>query len=89
MDHEELQVTVHNEDDGDVATIPGRPEQWVREIVEAMYAAFNLEKQPGDRLRCEAGGDDVFAHMDETLEAYRAIHCHTLVWLFAAEQGGA
>jgi hypothetical protein len=84
----DLTVTIHNEDNGEVATVHAGPGTPVRTIVERMYREFNLEQQPGDRLQCE-GGDDVFAHLDEHLGDYAEKHCPKLVWLFAGDQGGA
>lgn len=89
MDHKELLVTCYNEDDGAMVTITGTPNDDVRAIVAAMFANFKLDRRPGDRLRCEVTGDDVFTHLEDKLEAYRATRCHELVWLFSADQGGA
>lgn len=84
-----LEVTVHNEDNGEVVTISGHPNTPVSEIVDEMYGKFGLERQPGDRLRCEGDGGDVLSHEGEHLNEYSKRFCSALVWLFAGDQGGA
>lgn len=84
-----LEVTVHNEDNGAVAKIVGKPGALVQAVVDEMYSEFRLERQADDRLRCEGDGGDVFSHENEHLEAYAKRFCSTLVWLFVGGQGGA
>ncbi len=89
MEHEKLRVTCHNEDDGNVSEIEADPEDYVAMVIAAMYEKFHLEPRDGDRLRCDATGDNVFAHSEKKLEAYKATYCRELVWLFSSDQGGA
>jgi len=86
----ELQVTVHDEDDGNVFHIKATHEELVRSVVDRMYRGdLHRDRREGDRLRCDANGDDVFAHLEERLEHYAKTHCHELVWDFTGDQGGA
>lgn len=86
----ELSVTIHDEDDGTVVHIPATPEAPVGTVVDRYYKDhLHRERHDGDRLRCEANGDDVFTHLDEHLEHYAKTECRALVWLFVGDQGGA
>jgi len=84
-----LEVTIHNEDNGAVVKIDGHPNSSVHEVVSEMYSKFRLDRQTGDRLRCEGNGGDVFSHEAEDLNEYAKRFCSKLVWLFAGDQGGA
>ena len=86
----DLKVKVHDEDDGSVFHIEGKPEERVDAVVERLYKDhLQRERREGDRLRCDANGDDVFAHLGEDLQTYRATRCRGLVWNFLGDQGGA
>src|SRR5437868_11068783 len=86
----DLKVTVHDEDDGSVFEIEGEPQERVEAVVERLYRNhLGRERREGDRLLCDANGDDVFAHLATDLQAYRSTHCHALVWNFIGDQGGA
>lgn len=86
----DLQVTVHDEDDGSIFQIDGEPQELVEAIVDRLYQDhLRRERREGDRLRCDGSGDDVFAHLSQHLQAYRATHCRGLVWNFLGDQGGA
>ena len=88
-DHD-LIVTAHDEDDGSVYHLSAEPEPLVKVVVDDLYANYlHRERREDDRLRCEANGDDVFAHLDERLRQYEETHCRGLVWDFAGGQGGA
>jgi hypothetical protein len=86
----DLKVTVHDEDDGSVFQIEGEPQTRLDAVVQRLYKDhLHRERREGDRLRCDANGDDVFAHLSENLQAYRSTHCGGLVWNFLGDQGGA
>jgi hypothetical protein len=86
----ELVVTIHDEDDGSVIKIEGRPNDQVKTIVDELYRDhLNRERRENDRLRCEANGEDVFGHLEKHLQAYEATECRALVWVFCGDQGGA
>ena len=86
----DLKVTVHDEDDGSVFQIEGEPQERVAAVVERLYHGhLRRERRDGDRLRCDADGDDVFAHLDEKLQSYRSTRCRALIWNFLGDQGGA
>jgi len=90
MKDKDLKVTVHDEDDGSVLKIEGEPQERVEAVVQRLYHDhLHRERREGDRLRCDANGDDVFAHLSEDLQAYRSTHCRELVWNFLGDQGGA
>jgi hypothetical protein len=84
-----LVVTVHDEDDGNIYRIPAEPEELVAHVVERLYTDLHRDRLPGDRLRCEGGGGDVFGYQDERVEHYARTQCDKLVWLFTGDQGGA
>jgi hypothetical protein len=86
-----LEVTVHNEDDGESYELHvTRPEKLSRAIERLYKDKLHLERQPDDRLRCEANGEDVFEFEDLTFKEYiEAGHCPELDWLFAGGTGGA
>lgn len=87
---QEHTVTVINEDNGLPYPLHVGRGQTIGKIMEQMYKKMKLERQPGDRLRCEAGGEDVFAFSEMRLRDYLAAgHCPDLVWLFAGDTGGA
>lgn len=86
----DLEVTVHDEDDGSVFQIGGKPQERVDAVVQRLYRDhLHRERREGDRLRCDNNGDDIFAHLSENLQAYRSTACHNLVWNFLGDQGGA
>jgi hypothetical protein len=86
----ELRLTVHDEDDGSVFHIKGEAEGTVAVVVHKLYSEhLHRDRLSGDRLRCDANGDDVFEHLEEQLRNYRKTHCHQLVWNFVGDQGGA
>jgi hypothetical protein len=86
----DLKITVHDEDDGSVFKIEGEPQEQVEAVVQRLYSDhLRRERREGDRLRCDANGDDVFVHLAEHLQAYRSTHCRELVWNFLGDQGGA
>lgn len=86
----DLDVTVHDEDDGSVYHLAARPEELVKVAVDRLYEDYlHRERRAGDRLRCDANGDNVFAHLDEQLRRYEETHCRHLVWNFVGDQGGA
>jgi hypothetical protein len=86
----DLRVTVHDEDDGSVFRLDGEPQELVETVVDRLYQDhLHRERRQGDRLRCDGSGDDVFAHLSQHLEAYRATHCRGLVWNFLGDTGGA
>lgn len=88
-DHD-LTVTVHDEDDGSVYHLSGEPDSLVRAVVDDLYQNhLHRDRREDDRLRCDANGDDVFAHLEERLRHYMETHCHQLVWDFTGGQGGA
>ncbi|HEV3188490.1 MAG TPA: hypothetical protein VGZ04_10675 [Acidimicrobiales bacterium] len=88
--NEPHQVVVHDEDDGNAYRIDVVGDELVRTVVEILYEdKLHRERRADDRLRCEANGEDVFAHEHELLREYRERFCHALVWLFAGGQGGA
>ncbi len=88
-DHD-LTVTVHDEDDGNVYALPAKPETLVQAVVDDLYTNhLHRERRQDDRLRCDANGDDVFAHLQERLRHYEETHCRHLVWDFTGGQGGA
>ncbi len=89
-DPQKIAITVLDEDDGHEGKVYGEPRTLVRTLIEEMYAKIiGRQPQPGDRLRCEGTGQDVFAFADQHLEAYVAAHCHSHEWLFAGQTGGA
>lgn len=86
----EHSVTVHDEDDGSIFHLAGRPEELVEGVVDALYRDhLHRDRRPGDRLRCDDNGDDVFSNLGQSLKEYRMTHCHDLVWNFIGDQGGA
>ncbi len=86
----DLLVTVHDEDaGGQPVKIEAHPSDTVDSVIKTMYTKLKTQRQPGDRLRCEEGGGDVFQYAAEHLEAYANQHCSKLVWLFTAKTGGA
>ena len=86
----QLTVTIHDGDDGTVSRIPGAPEELVQAVVDEFFRDhLHRDRREGDRLRCDDTGDDVFAHLGEHLEEYRARHCKDLTWNFSGDQGGA
>jgi hypothetical protein len=89
--HEQTErVVVHDEDDGNEYHIDVVGDELVRTVVEILYQdKLHRERRTDDRLRCEANGEDVFAHEEELIREYREQSCHALVWLFAGGQGGA
>lgn len=90
QERRELSVTVHDEDDGTVEHVIGTPEELVGTVVDRFYKDhLHRDRRDGDRLRCEANGDDVFSRLDERLEHYAKTECRALVWLFVGDQGGA
>jgi hypothetical protein len=87
-----ITVTVHNEDNGDVYELHGGQGEPLENLVKQLYDVhLKTTRKPGDRLRCESSGQDVFAYADEgmTVGTYFATHCTDRTWLFAAETGGA
>jgi hypothetical protein len=86
-----LEVTVHNEDDGETYELHVNPPETLAKAIERLYKnKLRLERQPDDRLRCESGGEDVFQFEELTFREYIAAgHCPELDWLFAGGTGGA
>jgi hypothetical protein len=85
-----ITITVVNEDNGHEFKLHGRNRDTVAHMIEEMYKRIAVPRRPDDRLRCEEGGNDVFAFANLTLEHYvKAGHCRCLVWLFAGGTGGA
>jgi hypothetical protein len=86
--HRDLDVTVHDEDDGSAYHLYADPETLVKTVVDDLYENhLHRERRPDDRLRCDANGDDVFAHLDERLRQYEETHCRQLVWDFTGRPG--
>lgn len=83
-----LELVVHNEDDGSRIELPAGPGTPVRTLIDRMYDRFNLSRQPGDRIRCESG-EPVDPYADMALGEFADKHCPDLTWLFAGDQGGA
>lgn len=86
-----VHVTVHNEDDGDAYRLTAKRDKPLAHVIEELYEdKLRRERQPDDRLRCEASGEDVFQFEVLTFDAYLdAGHCPKLEWLFAGGTGGA
>lgn len=86
-----LEVTVHNEDDGESYPLHVTRSETLAKAIERLYKnKLRLERQPDDRLRCESGGEDVFQFEGLTFKQYlEAGHCPELDWLFAGGTGGA
>ncbi|SRR5216683_2120146 len=88
-DHDET-VEIHDEDDGTVFRAEAEAGSRVSSVVDRFYKDhLHRDRRFGDRLGCEATGDSVFGHLDETIEHYEKTACLKLVWLFAGDQGGA
>ncbi len=86
----DLTVTIHDEDaGGKPIKVEAAPSATVATVIEKMYDHLHSEHQEGDRLRCEATGDDVFGHVAEHLGDYAESSCEKLEWLFARKTGGA
>lgn len=86
----DLVVMVVNEDNGREYRFHVGRGITIGKIIERMYKELKVERRTGDRLRCEADGEDVFAFVEMRLRDYLAAgHCPDLVWLFAGEAGGA
>jgi hypothetical protein len=90
-EHEKVEITVHNEDDGDVYHLRARATATLEKVIDRLYERkLHRERREDDRLSCEAGGQDVFQFAHLTFETYLAEgHCPKLVWLFVAGTGGA
>lgn len=86
-----VEVTVHNEDDGDTYHLEANHKHPLQSLIDKLYEKkLRREPQADDRLRCEGDGQDVLPFKDLTFEAYlREGHCPKLVWLWAAGTGGA
>lgn len=86
----EYLVTVRNEDDGHKYPLHVGRGVTIDKVIKEMYKEFKVERQPGDRLRCEASGEDVFALAEMHLRDYLATgHCPDLIWVFVGDTGGA
>jgi hypothetical protein len=88
---EELEVTIHNEDDGATYHFAARRHELLARVVRQLYEQ-KLRREPfeDDRLKCEKNGEDVFVFTELTFGEYLdAGHCPELVWLFAGGTGGA
>lgn len=89
--HRHLEVEITNEDDGDVYKFSVKHDERLDSVIARLYAD-KLHREPvdDDRLRCEAGGEDVFTFASMTFKAYLdAGHCAALKWLFSGPTGGA
>jgi hypothetical protein len=86
-----LELTVHNEDDGESHTLHVTRAETLAKAIERLYKhTLRRERRPDDRLRCESGGEDVFQFEELTFKEYIAAgHCPALEWLFAGGTGGA
>jgi len=85
-----ITITIVNEDNGHEFQLNGRGRDTVAHMIDEMYKKIGVPRRPDDRLRCEEGGDDVFAFANLTLDQYvEAGHCKCLTWLFAGGTGGA
>ena len=86
-------VKVTNENNGKHETFEENDTTLVSTVIDKMYASSTLgigrAKLSGDRLRCNAGGADIFQFSHLTLEKVREDHCKSANWLFAGEAGGA
>jgi hypothetical protein len=59
-------------------------------VIAVLYRSdLHRERRPDDRLRCDAGGGDVFAHEAEHIEEYARRNCSELKWTFVGGTGGA
>lgn len=88
-DHgQDLQVVVHNEDDGTKETMPAGPGTPVRTVLDRAYKKFGIEPGPGDRVRCESG-QDLTPYLDLKLRDLVEQVDGCLTWLVAGDQGGA
>jgi hypothetical protein len=68
-----LEVTVHNEHDGESYTLHvTEREKLAKAIVHLYKDKLRVERQPDDRLRCETDGDDVFQFEELTFREYLA-----------------
>jgi hypothetical protein len=86
----ELAVTVYDEDAGTTFHLSAPPSATVGHVVTTFYRDdLRRDRDPTDRLRCEANGDNVFAREAEHLEAYSQHTCHELKWVFTGGTGGA
>lgn len=89
-ENHELTVTVHDEDaGGKPIKVEAARSATVATVIEKIYDHLHSQHQDGDRLRCEATGDDVFGHVAERLGDYAESSCEKLEWLFARKTGGA
>ncbi len=86
-----LEVTVHNQDDGDTYLFEINPKQTLQTVIDRLYEKkLRREPQADDRLTCEGRGEDVLQYRDITFKAYlEAGHCPKLVWLWVSGTGGA
>jgi hypothetical protein len=85
-----LEVVVHDEDDGADYRLEAREHEVLETAIAELYKRLRRERQPDDRLRCEANGEDVFQFEHLKFHAYLAEgHCPKLEWLFSGGTGGA
>jgi hypothetical protein len=92
MNHEQEKITIKvvDEDDGHEGEVSGERGTRVEALIDDMYKhVVKRPRKPGDRLRCEGNGQDVFSFARLPLEQYVAAHCDCREWLFAGETGGA
>jgi hypothetical protein len=85
-----VEVSIYNEDDGTTSTYKEEQNNKLSKAIDAFYRSLGRDRRNDDRLRCDAGGEDVFQFEDEKFEKYLADgHCPTLSWTFVSGTGGA
>lgn len=85
-----VELKVINEDDGREFSLSAPPQSTVADAIATMYETFiGRARKPGDRLRCESTGEDVFSHSADHLQGYVSGRCRGATWLFVSETGGA
>jgi hypothetical protein len=85
-----VEVSIYNEDDGTTSTFMEEQNNKLSKAIDAFYKELGRPRLDDDRLRCDAGGEDVFQFENEKFETYLAEgHCPELKWTFVGGTGGA
>jgi hypothetical protein len=89
--HGLILIQVENNDDASVVRWYTGKKVTIGQLIDQMYAKFNLTNETGDRLTRRSDGADVFPSRDLTVGEY----LHTqhekkrIEWAFQSDMGGA
>jgi hypothetical protein len=84
-----IDFTIVHEDSGREVQIDVTAHEKVEQVIDRGYRKLGLERQDGDRLRCETNGDSVFPHAGETVERFLQEEPGATTWLLTGPTGGA